>query len=218
MLTATQSLRDELESRGIQNTQLWSRGIDHRVFNPDQPRHPSINGLAKPVMLSVGRVAIEKNLEAFLDADVAGTKVIVGDGPARAALQARYPDAVFLGTRHGDELASIYASADIFVFPSKTDTFGLVMLEAMACGLPVAGFPVQGPLDVIGQDGRGTDGKLERPVGSLKPDVAQAISEALTLNRADAAAYGAQFCWDGCADQFEAGVVRARDQRVLVAQ
>ncbi len=218
VLTATQSLRDELESRGIQNTQLWSRGIDHRVFNPDQPRHPSINGLAKPVMLSVGRVAIEKNLEAFLDADVAGTKVIVGDGPARAALQARYPDAVFLGTRHGDELASIYASADIFVFPSKTDTFGLVMLEAMACGLPVAGFPVQGPLDVIGQDGRGTDGKLERPVGSLKPDVAQAISEALTLNRADAAAYGAQFCWDGCADQFEAGVVRARDQRVLVAQ
>lgn len=217
VLTATPNLRNELEGRGILNTHLWSRGIDRKLFHPEQPTHPRLKYLAKPILLSVGRVAIEKNLDAFLNADVRGTKVVVGDGPARAALEAKYPDAIFLGTRQGAELASIYASADVFVFPSKTDTFGLVMLEALACGVPVAGYPVQGPLDVIGLEGCGPDGKLVSPIGSLKPDLALAIEEALFLNRADAAAYGAQFTWDICADQFEAGVVHARGQRLLAA-
>jgi glycosyltransferase involved in cell wall biosynthesis len=217
VLTATQSLRDELEGRGIKPTQLWSRGIDHAVFHPGQPSHPSLQHLAKPIMLSVGRVAVEKNLEAFLDADVAGTKVIVGDGPARAYLQARYPGAVFLGTRHGAELASIYASADVFVFPSKTDTFGLVMLEALATGVPVAGYPVQGPLDIVGSEGRGPHGTLDRAIGCLKPDLADAINGARSLSRADAAHYGAQFCWDKCTDQFVNGVIRAGNAAALAA-
>jgi glycosyltransferase involved in cell wall biosynthesis len=217
ILTATQSLRDELEGRGIHPTQLWSRGIDHTVFHPDQPDHPSLKHLTKPILLSVGRVAVEKNLEAFLDADVPGTKVIVGDGPARAHLQARYPDAVFLGTRHGAELASIYTSADVFVFPSKTDTFGLVMLEALAAGVPVAGYPVQGPLDIIGTEGRGPHSTLDRVIGCLKTDLAEAINAALALDRADAAHYGAQFCWDKCTNQFVNGITKAGNSGALAA-
>ena len=118
-------------------------------------------GLPRPVFLSVGRVAVEKNLDAFLDLDLPGTKVVVGDGPARADLERKYPDAVFLGARHGEELAEVYAAADVFVFPSKTDTFGLVLLEALASGLPVAAFPVTGPRDVIG----------DAPVGVLNDDL-----------------------------------------------
>ena len=217
VLIATQSLRDELESRGIRQTQLWSRGIDHDLFNPNQPKHPKLQNLAKPILLSVGRVAVEKNLEAFLDADVPGTKVIVVDGPARASLEAQYPDAVFLGTRQGVELASIYASADVFVFPSRTDTFGLVMLEALACGVPVAGYPVLGPLDIIGAEGRGPLRTLDRPIGCLKLNLAQAIREAASLNRADAADYGAQFCWDACTDQFVDGISQADRHKALAA-
>jgi glycosyltransferase involved in cell wall biosynthesis len=217
ILTATQSLRDELESRGIHPTQLWSRGIDHNVFHPDQQVHPGLQHLTKPILLSVGRVAVEKNLEAFLDADVTGTKVIVGDGPARAHLEARYPEAVFLGTRHSAELASIYASADVFVFPSKTDTFGLVMLEALACGVPVAGYPVQGPLDIIGAEGRGAHGTLDQAIGCLKTDLAEAIKGALSLSRTHAAEYGAQFCWNICTDQFVNGVTKASNSEALAA-
>ena len=217
VLTATESLRDELESRGIQPTHLWSRGIDNTMFHPDQPVHPCLQNLAKPIMLSVGRVAIEKNLESFLDADVPGSKVIVGDGPARAHLQARYPDAIFLGTRHGAELASIYASADVFVFPSKTDTFGLVMLEALATGVPVAGYPVQGPLDIIGPEGRGTHGTLDDAIGCLKPNLAEAIKGALLLSRTHAAEYGAQFCWNICTNQFVNGVAKASNSEALAA-
>ena len=217
VLTATQSLRNELESRGIENTKLWSRGIDRDMFHPEQPEHPRLKHLAKPVMLSVGRIAVEKNLEAFLDADVPGSKVVVGDGPARAALEARYPSVLFLGTRSGAELASIYATADVFVFPSKTDTFGLVIVEALACGLPVAGFPVQGPLDIIGADGRGPNGSMNRAVGSLNLDLAQAIQAALLLNRSEASQYGTGFCWDACTDQFERGIVQAETHNALAA-
>lgn len=217
VLTATQSLRDELESRGVPQTQLWSRGIDRDLFHPARPEHSSLRHLAKPILLSVGRVAVEKNLEAFLGANIPGTKVIVGDGPARASLEAQFPDAVFHGTRQGAELASIYASADVFVFPSKTDTFGLVMLEALACGVPVAGFPVQGPLDIIGAEGRGPLRTLSRAVGSLKLDLAEAIVQAATLNRADAADYGAQFCWDACTDQFVGGITQRDSHNALAA-
>lgn len=217
VLTATQSLRDELESRGIHPTQLWSRGIDHDIFHARQTKHPALQDIAKPILLSVGRVAVEKNLEAFLDAGVPGTKVVVGDGPARAALEAKYPDALFLGTRQGVELASIYASADVFVFPSKTDTFGLVILEALACGTTVAGYPVQGPLDIIGAEGLGPNRELKRPIGSLNADLSQAIQDALKLDRADAAHYGASFCWDACTDQFVNGITRSETAEALAA-
>lgn len=206
VLTATQSLRNELHSRGIETTRPWSRGIDHGLFHNRHAIHPLMADLPKPVLLSVGRVAVEKNLKSFLDADVAGTKVIVGDGPARPALEAQYPEAIFLGTKRGSELASIYASADVFVFPSKTDTFGLVIVEALACGAPVAGYPVPGPIDIIGVDGRGLDGTLAEPVGCLDDNIVTAINRAVKMSRQSAAQYGAQFCWDACTDQFIAGV------------
>ena len=146
-----------------------------------------------------------------------GTKVVVGDGPARAMLEAQYPEAIFLGTRQGAELASIYASADVFVFPSKTDTFGLVILEALACGTPVAGYPVQGPLDIIGVECLGPNRELKRPIGSLNEDLSQAIQDALRLDRADAAHYGATFCWDACTGQFLNGITRTETAEALAA-
>src|SRR5882672_7653643 len=139
VLAATPALASELRTRGFRNVVLWPRGVDAGQFHP---RAAVDLGLPRPVFLCVGRVAVEKNLEAFLELDLPGTKVIVGDGPARAALARNYPQAVFLGARQGEELAQAYAAADVFVFPSKTDTFGLVLLEALASGLPVAAFPV----------------------------------------------------------------------------
>ena len=136
---------------------------------------------------------------------------------ARAMLEAQYPEAIFLGTRQGAELASIYASADVFVFPSKTDTFGLVILEALACGTPVAGYPVQGPLDIIGVECLGPNRELKRPIGSLNEDLSQAIQDALRLDRADAAYYGATFCWDACTGQFLNGIPRTETAEALAA-
>jgi glycosyltransferase involved in cell wall biosynthesis len=144
------------------------------------------------VFLSVGRVAVEKNLEAFLDLDLPGTKVIVGDGPARVALEEAYPDAIFLGEKHGEELADIYAAADVFVFPSKTDTFGLVLLEALASGLPVAAFPVKGPRDVIG----------DAPVGALDHDLRSACFAALDVSRQDCVEFAANYTWEASARAF----------------
>lgn len=209
VLTATQSLRNELAGRGIAHTAIWSRGIDRNLFHRNQSPHPALAQLKKPILLSVGRVAVEKNLHAFLSSKTDGTKVIVGDGPARAALAAQYPDAIFMGTRKGAELASIYAAADVFVFPSKTDTFGLVILEALACGVPVAAYPVQGPLDIIGLEGRGLANELPKAVGALNENLCAAIDAARTLDRDDAADYGAQYCWDTCTDQFLNGLKSA---------
>jgi glycosyltransferase involved in cell wall biosynthesis len=145
-------LKQELEVRGFRNVRLWSRGVDTDLFQPTPRDAFEELGLPpkRPVFLYVGRVAVEKNVEAFLRLDLPGTKVVVGDGPQRAALQARYPHVHFLGNRRGDELSRLYASSDVFVFPSRTDTFGLVILEALACGTPVAAYPVPGPLDVVG--------------------------------------------------------------------
>src|SRR4029079_1672125 len=148
--------------------------------------------LPQPVCLSVGRLAVEKNLEAFLDLDLPGTKLVVGDGPARMALERKYPDAVFLGARHGEELAEIYAAADIFVFPSKTDTFGLVLLEALASGLPVAAFPVTGPRVVIGAS----------PVGVLNEDLHTACIEALQVSRQDCVDFATAHTWQASARVF----------------
>ena len=201
ILVATQRLADELHGHGLSQTRLWSRGVDLTAFAPDVPQHSAMVDLPRPIQLSVGRVAVEKNLDAYLDTPVAGSKVVVGDGPALTALTARYPDALFLGSLHGTALASAYAAADVFVFPSLTDTFGLVMIEALACGVPVAGFPVAGPLDVVG-NGRGTVAGFDAVVGATDADLGAAIRRALTADRADCAAYARHFSWDACADQF----------------
>jgi glycosyltransferase involved in cell wall biosynthesis len=202
VLAATPRLMDELEGRGIAHTRLWTRGIDTAIFRPGLDPHPALVGVPRPIMLSVGRVAIEKNLEAFLNADVLGTKVIVGNGPAMETLMARFPDAVFTGALSGSELASAYSAADVFVFPSKTDTFGLVMIEALACGVPVAGYPVPGPLDIIGQFGCGPCNDLPTPVGAVDSVLENAIARALACQPSAAGDYGAGFTWDNAADQF----------------
>src|SRR6202166_2866747 len=200
-MAATPALAAELRSRGFRNVVVWPRGVDTGLFHP----RASDLGLTRPVFLCVGRVAVEKNLEAFLDLDLPGTKVIVGDGPARAALERKYPKTVFLGARHGEELAEIYAAADVFVFPSKTDTFGLVLLEALASGLPVAAFPVTGPRDVIG----------EAPVGALNEDLRLACLSALTISPQACLDFAAKHTWQASARVFvdHAQNVRADDPK-----
>jgi glycosyltransferase involved in cell wall biosynthesis len=196
-MVATATLRDELASRGFERLALWPRGVDTQLFRP-QPGADL--GLPRPVFLSVGRVAVEKNLEAFLALPLPGTKVVVGDGPARRRLQERFPDAVFVGSLHGEALAYAYAAADAFVFPSLTDTFGNVLLEALACGLPVAAFPVAGPKDVI------TDGRA----GALDADLGRAALAALGLSREAARDHALRFNWDESVRAFRANLLGAR--------
>lgn len=217
VLSATPRLSDELARRGITHTRPWTRGIDTGIFKPGLPPHAALAKLPRPMLLSVGRVAIEKNLESFLQADVPGTKVVVGDGPALQELKARFPDAVFTGSLAGQELAQAYAAADVFVFPSKTDTFGLVMIEALACGVPVAGYPVQGPLDIIGATGCGPYDQLAVPVGAVAESLGDAIDAALQCDKKDAAEYGALFTWDNAVDQFLTALDGARDSALKAA-
>lgn len=188
-LVATPSLAEELSGRGFAKVRLWTRGVDTALFNPGRRRDP---GLPRPVFLNVSRVAVEKNLPAFLDLDLPGTKMVVGEGPELARLQARYPQVRFMGARGGEELAAIYASADVFVFPSRTDTFGNVLLEALASGCPVAAFPVTGPLDIVG-DGHG---------GVLGEDLRQAALDALAVPREAARLKAQTYDWRECARQF----------------
>ena len=198
-MVSTPSLKRELEAHGFRNVALWSRGVDVSFFAPRQRIDWTKFGLdarAGPIFLYVGRVAIEKNVEAFLALDLPGTKVIVGEGPQRAELQARYPAARFLGQKTGEELANLYASSDVFVFPSRTDTFGLVLLEALASGTPVAAFPVQGPLDVLG----------DAPVGVLDEDLGAACLAALALSRAECRAFALGRSWAASTEQFIANL------------
>ena len=162
-MVATPSLKRELSERGFTNLRSWTRGVDTDLFTPDNPVQL---GLPKPVFMTVGRVAVEKNLEAFLSLDLPGSKVVIGDGPLKTKLERKYPNAVFLGERTGKDLAAHVAAADVFVFPSLTDTFGVVQLEALACGTPVAAFPVTGPLDVI----------ADHPIGALDHDLSAAAA------------------------------------------
>jgi glycosyltransferase involved in cell wall biosynthesis len=196
VMAATPALAGELRARGFRNVVLWPRGVDASQFHP----RAADLGLPRPVFLCVGRVAVEKNLEAFLDLDLPGTKVIVGDGPARAALARKYPQAVFLGARQGKELAEAYAAADVFVFPSKTDTFGLVLLEALASGLPVAAFPVTGPRDVIGNE----------PVGALNDDLRIACLTAVTISPQACLAFAARHTWEASARVFVENITNVR--------
>lgn len=196
VMTATPALAGELRARGFRNVVLWPRGVDTSHFHP----RPIDLGLPRPVFLCVGRVAVEKNLEAFLDLDLPGTKLIVGDGPARGALARKYPQAVFVGARQGEELAEAYAAADVFVFPSRTDTFGLVLLEALASGLPVAAFPVSGPRDVIGS----------APVGALDNDLRTACLAALTISPQACLAFAAEHTWEASARAFVENITNIR--------
>lgn len=180
---ATPALQQELRARGFEQLALVPRGVDLAVFSPRGKG--ALAHLPRPIHLSVGRVAQEKNLQAFLELDLPGSKVVVGDGPARAELVRRHPHAHFLGALRGDRLAAVYSAADVFVFPSRTDTFGLVMLEALACGVPVAAFPVRGPLDVIG----------DAPAGVLDEDLASACSRALEIPAATCLAHARRFTW-----------------------
>ena len=219
VLVATESLSRELADRGIGPACRWSRGIDHWLFRAKGDRHPEMENLPGPILLNVGRVAPEKNLEAFLDAGVPGTKVVVGDGPALAELRQRYPHVVFLGALSGEMLAAAYRSADCFVFPSLTDTFGLVVIEALASGLPVAAYPVTGPIDILGAEGRGCDNDLPKPAGLLDENLTQAIKGALQLDRDAAAALGARYTWEAATDQFlsavEGAVRQSKPERGL---
>ena len=201
----TQTLADELDQRGIGPTHLWPLGVDLGQFDPELPPHEAMADLPRPILLNVGRVAVEKNIEAFLDLEVPGTKVVVGGGPALDKLQARYPNALFLGPKHGQELASTYAAADVFVFPSRTDTFGLVNIEALACGLPIAAYPVPGPLDIVGMNGRGRHGG-KWSIGALDEDLGRAIERAQRADRNAAMREAEQYSWDRCTDFFISGL------------
>lgn len=198
VLVSTPSIRRTLKTHGIPHVKPWGRGVDLDLFTPQALPHDAFAGLPRPIQLYVGRVAVEKNLEAFLTTDQPGTKVIVGDGPARTELAIRFPDAVFLGPLSGSALAGAYAAADVFVFPSRTDTFGLVMIEALACGTPIAAYPVSGPLDV-----------LTAEVGAMREDLGLAIAEALGRDRSVCAAYGRSFSWAASARQFLDALVPA---------
>jgi len=203
--TATPSLAAELQAHGLPHTHHWPRGVDLAQFNPAVPPHPAIAHLPRPILLNVGRVAVEKNIRAFLDLEISGSKVVVGGGPALERLGEEYPDVLFMGPRHGAELASCYTAADVFVFPSKTDTFGLVNIEALACGLPVAAYPVPGPADVIGLEEKGVHGGTER-IGAVDEDLAEAVKRALTADREAAAAEAAHYSWRHCTERFLIGL------------
>lgn len=192
---ATQALADELHQRGVPSTVVLSKGVDRDQFNPAVAPCPMMKAMPGPIMLYVGRVAVEKNIEAFLRCAHPGSKVIVGDGPALASLRSAFPDAHFLGPRHGSDLAAAYAAADVFVFPSRTDTFGLVNIEALACGCPVAAYPVQGPLDILGPDAMGVHGGAEA-MGALDDDLDTAIARALGASRTAAAAEASHYSWE----------------------
>jgi glycosyltransferase involved in cell wall biosynthesis len=202
VMVATPSLARELDARGFRRLLRWSRGVDHSVFRPDAAEPLDF---PRPIFLYAGRLAVEKNIEAFLSLDLPGTRLVAGDGPARAALEARFPGARFLGYRTPAQLAALYAASDVFVFPSRTDTFGLVLLEAMACGLPVAAFPAMGPIDVVGGSGAGV----------LDEDLRAAALAALAIPRAAALAHARRFTWEGCARQFLDNIAWAREAASL---
>ncbi len=186
---STTRLGHYLQDKGIQRVTIWQRGVDTKQF---RPLDPVPLDYPRPILMYVGRLAVEKNVEAFLKTEHAGTKVLVGDGPQREELERKYPDAVFLGAKKGDELVRHYCAADVFCFPSRTDTLGFVMLEALACGVPVAAFPVMGPLDVIG----------DAPVGAVDEDLSAAIDRALTMSRQECRRFAEQFSWHESAKQF----------------
>jgi glycosyltransferase involved in cell wall biosynthesis len=205
-LVPTEMQRRELVAQRFTNVVIWSRGVDTELFQPYA--RAALDGLPRPLFLYAGRIAVEKNVEAFLALDLPGTKVVIGDGPDRRMLEQRHPAARFLGYKFGEELGRHMAAADVFVFPSRTDTFGLVMLEAMACGTPVAAFPVTGPIDVVND---GVD-------GVLREDLREAALAALALDRAACRATALARTWEAASLQFFRHLVRAADGADLAAR
>ncbi|OKL45329.1 glycosyltransferase family 4 protein [Pseudovibrio exalbescens] len=189
-MVATPTLENDLRAKGFTNLMRWSRGVDHELFRPMETR--TLDHLPRPIFMNVGRVALEKNIEAFLKLDLPGSKVVVGGGPQLEELRSAYPEAVFTGPKQGEDLVAHYAAADVFVFPSLTDTFGNVMLEALACGTPVAAYPVMGPVDVLGGSS----------VGVLSQDLQQAALQALDIPRDQCREFALRFTWRASAEQF----------------
>ena len=190
VMAPTTTVEDELAENGVLNVARWTRGVDLDIFHPR--REPLLEDLPRPVFLYVGRVSVEKNIEAFLTLDLPGTKVVAGVGPALALLKRRFPEVRFVGVLSLDALARLYSAADVFVFPSLTDTFGLVMLEALACGTPVAAFPAQGPIDVVGRSG----------VAVLNDDLQKAALLAQRIDRDACRRYAERFSWRAATQQF----------------
>ncbi len=195
VMVATPTMRDELEKRGFRNLSPWTRGVDldqfrTREMGGDKPE--VMAGLLRPIFLNVGRVAVEKNIEAFVALDLPGSKVVVGDGPSRDELAVQYPDVHFVGSKFGEDLACYFAQADVFVFPSLTDTFGLVILEAMGTGTPVAGYPAPGPIDLIPGSNAGV----------VDNDLRKACLDCLTLDRRVVRDYAMKFSWRASAEEF----------------
>ena len=208
VMVATETIRAQLAAHGITQLREWSRGVDLAQFGPNIAPPDLFFDLPRPIQLYVGRVAVEKNIEAFLANSHRGSKVVVGEGPALARLRAVFPEAHFVGQQSGKALAACYAGADVFVFPSRTDTFGLVMIEALACGTPVATYPVPGPLDVLTPES-----------GCMAETLEDAIAGALTLDRERCLARGRAFSWEASTDQFlaaltpDSAIMPAREAR-----
>lgn len=188
-MVATPSMQNQLETRGFTKLARWSRGVDVELFRPSDAH---VLDLPRPISLYLGRVSVEKNIEDFLRLQLPGTKLVIGDGPSRIELQRKYPQTVFVGYRFGEDLAAHIAAADVFVFPSRTDTFGLVLLEAMACGVPVAAYPVTGPIDVV----------KVGVTGLLSEDLRGATLGALQMNRQACRDHALQFTWEKATAQF----------------
>ena len=193
-LVPTISIKKMLESRGFKNIDIWSRGVDQNIFKPAKKKEES--SYTKPVMVYVGRVSVEKNIEDFLKININGSKIIIGDGPDLRKLKHKYKNVIFLGEKFGKELANIVASSDVFVFPSLTDTFGIVLIEALACGIPVAAYPVSGPIDIIEN---GVNGSLNR-------DLETAIKDALKISKEECIKKAKQYTWQSSTNQFESSL------------
>lgn len=204
VMAPTPGIMQALERRGFRNVVLWGRGVDTGYFKPGQRDHARIQ---RPLYLYVGRVAVEKNIDDFLKMNLPGTKWVIGDGPLREECEKRYPQVRFLGAREHRKLAAYYNCADVLVFPSRTDTFGLVMVEAMACGVPVAAYPVEGPLDIVEQ-GRS---------GILDDDLERACFEALSLRREEVRASALRFSWEAATRQLLQNLTPARETKKMDA-
>ncbi len=203
IMVPTASIERKLQGFGFKNAMVrWSRGVDTALF---RPRTQSFLDLPKPVCMYVGRVAIEKNINAFLNLDLPGSKVVVGNGPQLEALKDDYPEVMFTGFQFGESLAKYMAEADVFVFPSRTDTFGIVMLDALASGVPVAAYPVPGPIDIVS----------DTAIGRLNEDLKQAVEEALELDQQDCRNFALHFTWEKCTEQFKNNLVSIKMKRKL---
>jgi glycosyltransferase involved in cell wall biosynthesis len=203
-MVSTRTMRAELEQWGFRNVTQWQRGVDTGLFRPQSKQFLA---LPRPIAVYVGRLAVEKNIDAFLKMPWAGSKLVIGDGPERVRLEGSYPEALFVGYRFGEDLAAHLAAADVFVFPSRTDTFGLVLLEAMACGVPVAAYPVTGPIDVVD----------EGVTGALDENLAHAARRALSLDPGACRARALRSSWERCTHEFAANLAAVRTGAPLLA-